>query len=230
VDVNGRKVLITPHGELPGGTFLDPAKGVALDVDHKALTATESSEPLPAATLASLQAASELRSTIDAEMTRYVSTFLPSGVVTTYGSSGAGTKVVCCMSARASELNNYWAGLWLSEWTLEVPTGGSIGTLTGKVAVNVHYFEDGNVQLDDKIVFQCELAATPAEVGPAFVSKVKESEQSFMAKLEDIYSNLSESVLQGLRRRLPVTRMKFDWDKIAVAKLASDLQAAAGLK
>ena len=56
---------------------------------------------------------------------------------------------------------------------------------------------------------------------------LREQEQQFMTKLEDIYSNMSESVLQALRRRLPVTRTKFDWDKLAVAKLASDLQRAA---
>ena len=105
--------------------------------------------------------------------------------------------------------------------------GGSIGVLTGKVVVSVHYFEDGNVQLDDKAVFQCEISATPSEVGTEFVGKVREQEQQFMTKLEDIYSNMSESVLQALRRRLPVTRTKFDWDKLAVAKLASDLQRAA---
>ena len=43
-------------------------------------------------------------------------------------------------------------------------------------------------------------------------------------------TNMSDSVLQGLRRRLPVTRTKFDWDKLAVAKLAGDLQRAAGMK
>ena len=65
----------------------------------------------------------------------------------------------------------------------QVPTGGSIGTLTGKVSVAVHYFEDGNVQLEDKVVFQCELPAGSGEVGGAFVSKVREYEHGFLAKL-----------------------------------------------
>ena len=108
--------------------------------------------------------------------------------------------------------------------------GGSIGTLTGKVFVHVHYFEDGNVQLDDKAAFQCEVEATPDKVGAAFKAKVEECEGAFITKLEEIYSKLSEEVLQGLRRRLPVTRQKFDWDKLAVAKLAGDLQRQAAAK
>ena len=49
-------------------------------------------------------------------------------------------------------------------------------------------------------------------------------------KLEDIYQTLSEQVIQSLRRRLPITRTKFDWDKHSVAKLAMDLQTQAGLR
>lgn len=220
----GHKVLITPHGEMPGGTFLDPANSCMLDVDHKALTATKSAEPLAAAVQASLDGARQLRDAIDGEMKAYLSSVLPGATLTTYGSTGNGIKVVACVSALVSELNNYWAGAWRAEWSLEVPMGGSMGVLTGKLVVQVHYFEDGNVQLDDKAAFQCEIPATPSEVGAEFVGKVRQQEGAFMAKLEDIYANISTSVLQGLRRRLPVTQNKFDWDRLAVSKLANDLQ------
>ena len=39
------------------------------------------------------------------------------------------------------------ASQWCSEWILDIPGGGSVGTLTGKVRCAVHYFEDGNVQV-----------------------------------------------------------------------------------
>ena len=229
VEVEGRKVLLTVHGEMPNGTFLDPKNSCSLDVDHKALTATNSAEPLAAAVQTALDGARGLREAVDREMSSYVSGFLPSAVVTTYGSEGNGIKVICCVSSQLADLNNYWAGAWRSEWTLEVPKGGSIGTLTGKVVVHVHYFEDGNVQLDDKAVFQKECPAGADVVGAEFTKLVKASEQNFMAKLEDIYATMSDSVLQGLRRRLPVTRTKFDWDKLAVARLAGDLQKAAAI-
>jgi len=229
VQVEGRKVLLTPHGALAGGTFLDPSGPCVLEVDHKALTASKSEQPLRPEQLQSIQGASSLRNEVDAAMQRYASDYLPGGVVTTYGSMGSGVTVVCCMSSRVAELSNYWAGAWTSEWTLEVPGGGAIGTLTGKVKCDVHYFEDGNVQLDDKVAFQCELPAGMSEVGAAFAGKVRDYEQATLAKLEDIYQNMSDTVLQGLRRRLPVTRTKFDWDKLAVARLAQDLQKAAAI-
>ena len=58
------------------------------------------------------------------------------------------------------------------------------------------------------------------------MEQVKEYESEFNAGMEDIYVSMSEQVLQGLRRRLPVTRVKFDWDnKASVHKLASELKS-----
>ena len=53
-------------------------------------------------------------------------------------------------------------------------------------------------------------------------------ESEFIVKLEDIYQTLSEQVIQSLRRRLPITRTKFDWDK-PIGKLALDLQTKAAV-
>lgn len=227
----GGAVLITPHGELPGGLYLDPSGPYAMDVDHKAGTATKSDTPLTQAQQVALQGGAALREAVDRAMQSYCKEVYPKGksTCTTYGTSGSGIKVTSCVAARAEELSNYWAGLWMSEWTLEVPMGGSIGTLTGKVSINVHYFEDGNVQLDDKVVFQSECSASAAEVGEAFAKKVRDSEQGLVQKLEETYTNMSDNVLQGLRRRLPITKSKFDWDKSAVAHLAADLRSAAAI-
>ena len=224
VEAGGRRVLITPHGELPNGLFLDPSGECALEVDHKALTASQSSTPLEQSLLVSLRGAAQMREAVDAAMQQYCGEFLPSGVVTTYGFVGAGTKIVCCVCALSQDLSNYWAGRWRAEWLLEVPSGGSVGQLTGKLACHVHYFEDGNVQLDDSAVHQTELKADAA-VGENFVNSVRGFETQFIGKFEEIYQNMSENTLQGLRRRLPVTRTKYDWDKLSVAKLANDIQS-----
>lgn len=155
-----------------------------------------------------------------------------------------------------------------------------------KVSCNVHYFEDGNVQLEDRIVFFAEVhqiaccqprsglcalrygsppqallmalrvapaslvarcacdgsfptapslhassnrshspqvSCLPSEVGKAVADQVRTFECGFIAKMEEIYQNMSETVLQGLRRRLPVTRTKYDWDKLAVGRLAAEM-------
>lgn len=62
------------------------------------------------------------------------------------------------------------------------------------------------------------------------MKKVESFELEFLNKLEEIYQTLSEQVIQSLRRRLPITRTKFDWEKHTVAKLAKDLQTQGGLR
>jgi len=220
---NGTKVLITPHGEVPGG-FMDPGSKKLMKVNHSKLECT-AEEELPAAVLNELQSVASKRDAIDAAMRKHATEFLPSSVVTTYGSAANGEKITCCVAALASDLPNFSAGRWWAEWTLTTG-GGSMGQLTGLIKCNVHYFEDGNVQLDDAGKYQVELNLG-GDVGAAFVKQVANFEQEWVAKQEEIYATLSEQVLQSLRRRLPITKMKFDWDKHAVAKLAMDLQTQA---
>eukprot|EP00326_Haptolina_ericina_P014157 CAMPEP_0181206190 /NCGR_PEP_ID=MMETSP1096-20121128/20901_1 /TAXON_ID=156174 ORGANISM="Chrysochromulina ericina, Strain CCMP281" /NCGR_SAMPLE_ID=MMETSP1096 /ASSEMBLY_ACC=CAM_ASM_000453 /LENGTH=290 /DNA_ID=CAMNT_0023297069 /DNA_START=96 /DNA_END=968 /DNA_ORIENTATION=- len=221
---SGGQVLITPHGELPDG-FIDPTSKPPqlLAVNHSKLTCT--AKPLSGPHLSELQAVAKYRDPIDAAMRAHASEWLPSAVVTTYGSSSPGVKITCCVAALASDLANYSAGRWWGEWTLTTG-GGGVGLLVGQIKCNIHYFEDGNVQLEDTGKYQCELPMGD-NIGEAFAKKVMEYEQEWTTKMEDIYRTLSEEVLQSLRRRLPITRTKFDWEKATVAKLAMDLQSQA---
>ena len=87
--------------------------------------------------------------------------------------------------------------LSIAAWTL-TPSGEGYD-VQGMIQVRAHYFEDGNVQLDDKAVFQCEIPATPSEVGSEFVAKVREQEQAFMAKLEYLDIVAKKSFSGGAR-------------------------------
>jgi len=223
VPSGGYMVLLTPHGELPGGLFLDPKTNKALRVNH-ATGVCEGEEDNPSA-----QPAPPMRKQIDDAMQGHVTETLPHGVLTTYGSSStaSGVVITCCVAALEKDLGNYWAGRWWGEWKLTAREGSSRGELKGEIKCNVHYFEDGNVQLTDCSQFSCELPLD-GDVGAAFKGKVAAFESEFIVKLEDIYQTLSEQVIQSLRRRLPITRTKFDWDK-PIGKLALDLQTKAAV-
>jgi len=217
-----RQVLLTPFGDLGDGTFLDPKGQQRLIIDH-VKQVCKRTDALSPAQQASLE--TKHRNDVDLAMNLYAADKLPDAVVTTYGSkSGSTIKITSCIGRCALNLNNYWAGLWRSHWVLEFTEGSKSGKLTGTVRSNVHYFEDGNVQLDDGTKFTCELKFSKG-VGEAMAAQVLEYEMEFNQGMEDIYVSMSEQVLQGLRRRLPVTRVKFDWDnKASVHKLASELQ------
>jgi capping protein alpha len=42
-------------------------------------------------------------------------------------------------------LKNFWSGKWTSAWTLSLDEGAA--SLSGEIKIHVHYFEDGNLQM-----------------------------------------------------------------------------------
>lgn len=49
------------------------------------------------------------------------------------------------------------------------------------------------------------------------------TEKKYQEELNKGFSNLSEGAFKGLRRQLPVTRQKIEWDKIASYRLGQDI-------
>ena len=164
------------------------------------------------------------RASVAKAMGEYAKNHLPGAAVTTYADA-SGTKLTCCMASLNASLSQYWAGSYRSSWTLDT----SSGALEGTIKCLLHYFEDGNVELDDGASFKASVDVS-GDVGAALAKAVKAHEAPFMEKLEDIYLNLSKDLLGALRRRLPVTKQKFDWERAGtggVAKLGKNLQEMA---
>merc|ERR1712108_70303 len=67
------------------------------------------------------------------------------GTFAVFGSERGTLTVV--ISAKNLNIGNYWSGGWYSFWKINVSNKGS-AKLEGTVKTNVHYFEDGNVQLN----------------------------------------------------------------------------------
>jgi len=84
----------------------------------------------------------------------------------------------------------------------------------------VHYYEDGNVRL---------LTTKPisSSVSSAFASSILReiavSEKKYQEEINKGFNNLSEGAFKGLRRQLPITRQKIEWDKIAGYRLGQDI-------
>jgi len=220
---SGDGVLLTPAGLLPDGTFLDPTSPQKLTIDHRKQCCTGVA-PLSQAEHAE---AEPTRKKVADAMNSYAAECLPDATVTTYGKAvGGGIQVTCCVGSCSMNLGSYWSGLWRSEWTLTMSSAGSSkGELTGKIKCHVHYFEDGNVQLNDSTDFKSDLDLG-SDAGEAFAKKVRELELKFTSSMETIYQTMNEQVLNALRRRLPITKVKFDWDnRASIHKLATELNA-----
>ena len=55
--------------------------------------------------------------------------------------------------------NNFWTGGWQSEWMTNVAKNGKV-ELEGRIRLNVHYYEDGNVQLNSNFNEKAQIQVT----------------------------------------------------------------------
>jgi len=118
------------------------AKGEVVQVDHVTQKATPAGEGAPhyeAGPHASTRVA------VLAAMEEYcASQFTPGAAECNVHESKDGKDVIAVISGIKSNLRNYWTGKWRSEWHFDVKAKMA----TGKVRIVVHYFEDGNVQME----------------------------------------------------------------------------------
>jgi len=57
----------------------------------------------------------------------------------------------------------------------------------------------------------------------AVVKEIAAFEKKYQEELNKGFTSLSEGAFKGLRRQLPVTRQKIEWDKIAGYRLGQDI-------
>jgi hypothetical protein len=74
----------------------------------------------------------------------------------------------------------------------------------------VHYYEDGNVRMSTSK--SVEVAS--AGGADAVVREIAKAENKFQEELNRAFVQLAEGSFKGLRRQLPVTRQRVEWEKI----------------
>ncbi|KAI9818895.1 MAG: F-actin-capping protein subunit alpha [Pycnora praestabilis] len=105
--------------------------------------------------------------------------------------------------------NNFWNGRWRSLYIFTPSTS----QLTGDIKVDVHYYEDGNVRLITRKPVSLSLSSSPSSSD--IIREIGNEEKQYQAELNRAFNNLSEGAFKGLRRQLPITRQKIEWDKIS---------------
>lgn len=61
--------------------------------------------------------------------------------------------------------------------------------------------------------------ATPQATATELFKVIQKAEAEFQAALDKIYETMNENTFKALRRILPITRTKIDWEKIHKYKL-----------
>jgi hypothetical protein len=138
------------------------------------------------------------------------------------------SKIAILIVANKYSPNNFWLvhplftlprtntsrnGRWRSFYIFDL----SSSSLTGSLKVDVHYYEDGNVRL----LTNKPVAATAS--ASSIVREITVTEKKYQEELNKGFNNLSEGAFKGLRRQLPITRQKIEWDKIAGYRLGQDI-------
>ena len=89
--------------------------------------------------------------------------------------------------------------------------------------MNVHYYEDGNVALSTSKSFS-NIAVEGSGNADSVMRKVAAIEKQYQEEVNRTIVDMNETSFKALRRQLPVTRQKVEWEKIRGYGLGGDLR------
>jgi len=128
-------------------------------------------------------------------------------VVVTNGSSGS--ELIVLSYAERIETTNLHAGNWKATWTID--SSGSSAEISGKVLVQSYAHEEGNVQLKIDKEFQAVMVSGVDGV----VQQITQWETIILGILASMNEDISSDHLRSIRRVLPITKTKMNWDAVA---------------
>lgn len=98
-------------------------------------------------------------------------------------------------------------------------------TVTGKINVDVHYYEDGNVALNTTKPISVPISSLSAET---VISRIAAAERDYQENLNRAFVQMAEEAFKNLRRQLPITRQKVEWEKVGGYRLGQDISGGKG--
>lgn len=215
-----KQVLITSFNDIGGGRFYDPRSGKSFKFDHLRKEATDvvSEEPPH-------PKSESWRTALQSAADKYIENhYNKAGVCSVIGGEEEGhPSLTLCIESHQFQPKNFWNGRWRSQWSLVLTPGQA--ELKGYLRVQVHYYEDGNVQLmSSKEAVRKINVSNEASTAKEIIRVIEEEESAYQSAVHENYQTMSETTFKALRRQLPVTRTKIDWLKIQNYRVGNELK------
>ncbi|KAI6840801.1 F-actin-capping protein-like protein subunit alpha-1 [Hortaea werneckii] len=189
--------ILSQYNSLGNGRYFDTASETSFEVDHAAQkTSNSQSQPINSPNADLIRSLQQAFKAASAE-------HFPSSTIGIYPTSNTITLVLV---ANKYSPQNFWNGRWRSTYTFD-PSSSS---LSGNVKIDVHYYEDGNVRMNTTKKVEAGNVSGGAE---AVVKEIAKAENKFQEELNRAFTALAEGSFKGLRRQLPVTRQRMEWEK-----------------
>ncbi|ELP90471.1 F-actin-capping protein subunit alpha-2, putative [Entamoeba invadens IP1] len=213
VQDGSNNVIISKQTEKNPNEFIDPIHGKLMSFDHikKAITSSSGlSEALPGS--------DSLRNSIQNKLDAYCREFYPKGAgVVMPKDANSYYVIISSADFKAAQFSN---GKWRSEWT--VTLNGSKASIEGRIRVQEHYFEDANIQMHTDVKKKATANASgDDQTAQSVISEIKKIEEQFQTELVKIFDTLSENCLKALRRQLPMSKQKINWQNWKAHKMMS---------
>ncbi|XP_014241287.1 F-actin-capping protein subunit alpha [Cimex lectularius] len=211
-------VLITEHNDLGSNRYYDARTKQSFKYDplRRETSNYDTWEP---------QVGTEKwRAALETELDEYIANHYTKGTCSVFSKKEDGKiSLVACIEAHLFQPKNCWNGCWRSQWL--VVFDSDTAQVKGVLKIQVHYYEDGNVQLvSSKEVVHSLNVSDEDQLAKDLVKIFEESEGDYQNAISDNYGTMSDTTFKALRRQLPVTRSKIDWSKMVSYSIGKELK------